>query len=383
MTRRKRAKSPFLPSPSDLAKLHRDSLLSRVLRALPDGTEKVSGPLTLEDLPVKVAEVRFELTPEQITEAARKLAFLRERDVNSYAENSRRSMRSAWRHWMAFCAMHDRVAMPIALEDVCDFFDQLIAAEYKRATLQHLIFTLTTASQIWSCPSPFDDRLWKDYWRDRRRREDLQQLQHQAAPLNLNNVHAIRDGVDMNDPRALRDATFASVAYDLLARASELVAMRWNNIQFRADDDGSATYLIHRSKTDQEGQGKTLWLSPETAALLLAWNRHRCQDSPYVFHALPRGPRHRLDMTNPLNVREAARIFERLAATYGIGKPLSGHSARVGAAQDMTRAGMTMPAIMQQGRWKTTNMPARYAENELAVVAGKSRREAIDKLKHR
>lgn len=84
---------------------------------------------------------------------------------------------------------------------------------------------------------------------DRRRREDLQQLQHQAAPLNLNNVHAIRDGVDMNDPRALRDATFASVAYDLLARASELVAMRWNNIQFRADDDVSSDKITTANAT--------------------------------------------------------------------------------------------------------------------------------------
>lgn len=379
---RQRAKSPFIPSKQDMAALGSQSRLVMAMRSLPDANEKLEGPLTLHDLPTHIDGVRVAISESQIREATRKLAFLRDKDVNSYAENSRRGMRSDWRHWMAFCASHDRVAMPIALDDVCEFIDALIAAGYQRATLQHLIFTLNTTSQIWSCPSPFDDRLWKDYWRDRCR-TSLSKLQHQASPLNIDNIAEIHKELDYSDPLAVRDATFAAVAYDLLARASELVALRWDSIAFDPTGDGSATCVIQRSKTDQEGTGSTLWLSPETVSLLNAWSAHRCPANPFVFHALPRGPRHKLDLTKPLNVREAARIFKRVAATYGIQKPLSGHSARVGAAQDMTRAGMAMPAIMQQGRWKTVTMPARYAENELAVVAGRSRRAAIDKLKRR
>jgi hypothetical protein len=35
--------------------------------------------------------------------------------------------------------------------------------------------------------------------------------------------------------------------------------------------------------------------------------------------------------------------------------------------QDLVAAGLDLPAIMQAGRWKTTAMPARYAERLLAA----------------
>ena len=49
---------------------------------------------------------------------------------------------------------------------------------------------------------------------------------------------------------------------------------------------------------------------------------------------------------------------------------LSGHSARVGAAQDMIAAGIELPAILQAGRWKSTAMVNRYGEQLLARRSG-------------
>ncbi len=45
---------------------------------------------------------------------------------------------------------------------------------------------------------------------------------------------------------------------------------------------------------------------------------------------------------------------------------LSGHSMRVGAAQDMMIAGLDHIAIMQAGGWKTIDVVARYVENAAA-----------------
>lgn len=45
---------------------------------------------------------------------------------------------------------------------------------------------------------------------------------------------------------------------------------------------------------------------------------------------------------------------------------LSGHSARVGATQDLFAINMELAAVMQQGRWKDARMPARYGERMLA-----------------
>ena len=42
---------------------------------------------------------------------------------------------------------------------------------------------------------------------------------------------------------------------------------------------------------------------------------------------------------------------------------ISGHSMRVGAAQDLLNSGASMPIIMQRGRWSKTDTVMRYVEH--------------------
>ena len=49
---------------------------------------------------------------------------------------------------------------------------------------------------------------------------------------------------------------------------------------------------------------------------------------------------------------------------------ISGHSTRVGAAQDMVAEGISLPAIQHAGRWMTTAMVNRYGEQLLARRSG-------------
>jgi len=42
---------------------------------------------------------------------------------------------------------------------------------------------------------------------------------------------------------------------------------------------------------------------------------------------------------------------------------ISGHSMRVGAAQDLLNSGVSMPIIMQRGRWSKTDTVMRYVEH--------------------
>ena len=45
---------------------------------------------------------------------------------------------------------------------------------------------------------------------------------------------------------------------------------------------------------------------------------------------------------------------------------ISGHSCRVGMAQDLVEKGASMPEVMQAGRWKTPLMVSRYTEKQQA-----------------
>ncbi len=61
-----------------------------------------------------------------------------------------------------------------------------------------------------------------------------------------------------------------------------------------------------------------------------------------------------------------ARIIKRLARKAGLPDAaiarMSGHSCRVGMAQDLVAAGADVAGLMQAGRWKSMQMPARYSE---------------------
>lgn len=367
--------SPFLPALEALLPPTSDRPVWTALSAPLEGSETHLAPA---DVPVDVPGVRFELTPEQAAGAQAYLEGLHKHGASPYAINSMRSIRADWRHWLAFCAAEGRVAMPIATDDLVEFIDALIKAGYQRATLEHLVFTLKLASDIWGCPPPTANRVWKGFWKDRCRSDALALRQRQAQPLNADDLAAVAEETPAEDPRALRDLAFVAVAYDLLARASEMVSLRWSDVDFEADPAaGGAVATISRSKTDQEGRGAEGYLQPETVTHLRAWRAVARPENPYVFHALPRYRGHQLeDPARPLNVREAGRIFARAAQRGALGKRLSAHSARVGGAQDMTHDGMDLPAIMQAGRWRTPVMPARYAENELAVRAGQARGRA-------
>ena len=47
-------------------------------------------------------------------------------------------------------------------------------------------------------------------------------------------------------------------------------------------------------------------------------------------------------------------------------RKISGHSARVGAAQDLLALNIDLSSVMQAGRWTDTRMPMRYGERVLA-----------------
>jgi integrase len=61
------------------------------------------------------------------------------------------------------------------------------------------------------------------------------------------------------------------------------------------------------------------------------------------------------------------RIYKRLAKRAGLDEDLieqiSGHSLRVGHAQDMVNSGESMPMILSKGRWSKTDTVMRYVEH--------------------
>ncbi len=148
--------------------------------------------------------------------------------------------------------------------------------------------------------------------------------------------------------RGDEDIAIASVMRDALLRRSEAAALRWEGVTFRPD--GTVRVTVPRSKTS--GAPVVLYVGPEAAADL---RRIRPVD------AMP-GDR-------VFGLRTGRAISNRLGAmarAAGLGEGFSGHSPRVGMAQDLTAAGAELSALMVAGRWKSERMPAHYSRAEIA-----------------
>ena len=133
------------------------------------------------------------------------------------------------------------------------------------------------------------------------------------------------------------DVALLSVLRDGLLRRSEVAALTWGDVELR--DNGSALLQVRRSKTDPEGV--VLYIGREAAEALRAIR-------PVV---------QLLDLNVPVFGLSARQIGRRVKAA-GLGERFTGHSGRVGMAQDLVRNGVELLALMSAGRWKSARPAA-------------------------
>ena len=68
-----------------------------------------------------------------------------------------------------------------------------------------------------------------------------------------------------------RNCALLSLGYDFLARRSEFVGIRCNDLKFTPD--GALKGMIRKSKTDQYGRGRLVFGSERSAKLVRKWLR--------------------------------------------------------------------------------------------------------------
>ncbi|CAK0764188.1 hypothetical protein CCP3SC1AL1_3450005 [Gammaproteobacteria bacterium] len=69
-----------------------------------------------------------------------------------------------------------------------------------------------------------------------------------------------------------------------------------------------------------------------------------------------------------LSVNAITQVFKRMAKVAGYNpNGVSGHSCRVGMAQDLSLAGISTGEIAIAGRWSSEQMPIRYAKKKSLV----------------
>jgi integrase len=128
--------------------------------------------------------------------------------------------------------------------------------------------------------------------------------------------------------------------------------------------------LVRRAKNDQVGDGRYGFIAPPTIKFLNEWLDAARLKEGYLFRRIT-GDWIGISALHPYSVN---RILKQAAKRAGLSAKmvaaLSGHSMRVGAAQDLMADGLGILPIMQAGGWKSTNVLGRYVEHaEVGLLA--------------
>ncbi len=276
----------------------------------------------------------------------------------AYADATVEALRSDTALFSRWCADTGLDPLPAYPETVTAFID-FMALSHAPASVRRYVSSIAYLHRAAKQPNPCDTELVRLALK--RMHRSRGRAQKQAGPLNDELVRSLLRVPSIRLVN-LRNRALLTVAYVTMCRRAELVALQFADLTVEAD--GFGTILIARSKTDQEGAGAIAPIPADAMRHLRAWLEGARITDGVLFRTVNRGGR----VGGPLQPIEVSRAFRLMAQRAGLSAEecarISGHSTRVGSAQDMLRYGEQLPSIMQAGRWKTAEMVGRYTAKQ-------------------
>ena len=252
--------------------------------------------------------------------------------------------------------MNDREALPADVTTVCAFLEDQ-SVFLCPSTVRRRLYAIRKVHRLLRLPDPTNDEDITISLR-RVRRSKLNRPK-QAKGMTREYLEKCI-AVQPDDPWGMRNRAMISLGYDLLTRRSELVALRTDDIELRGD--GTLRAIIRRSKADPFGMGRIGSSSKRSAELVGKWLAWRGEGIDPLFCGVYQGK----PINRPLGTTKVKLIIKEAVAAAGLPPEevaaFSGHSLRVGAAQDLLCAGFDTAAIMRAGGWKSVNVLGRYLE---------------------
>lgn len=319
------------------------------------------------DTPSKFA-LRWSELRELAPSASNKLIEWARLATKAYPPNTLRAWKADWAIYRRFCERDGLLPLPASPEAVAAFVVACQGENKKPATIRRYLATVARAHLAAGLTSPCASEPVRLALKAMGQISSARQ--RQARALGWAEIKRFIDTAG-EGIRATRERALLSVAYDTMARRSELVALDVEDMEFLADGTGRA--LIRRSMADQAGEAASAYLSAETVRWLKLWLECAQVSEGALFRRLIGRER----VGQRLHADQIADIYKRIAAWIGLAaediSAVSGHSIRVGATQDLLALNIDLASVMQAGRWKTTQMPMRYGERVLAARGGMAR----------
>ena len=278
-----------------------------------------------------------------------------ERLEGAYAPNTLRSYYVDATAFVDWCQKQNAVAFPMTSAILSDYID-FMKLKLRYSTIRRRISSLRRVNTLLG----FKDETQTEeiYLTIRRLKREKLSEQRQAVGINQDLLIKII-AAQPETLAGIRNRALLSLGYDFLARRSELVALHDTDIQFT--NDGTLKGTIRKSKTDQYGGGRLVFGSERSAKLVRKWLRQKPKEIEPIFCAINHGR----CVDRPICDRNVNDIIKRgVIRVKHCERPsdleVSGHSLRVGAAQDLLIRGYDLAAIMRAGGWSNPSTVSRY-----------------------
>ena len=272
----------------------------------------------------------------------------------AYAPNTIKSYYADVRHFVDWSVTHDRNPFPLSDVQLTSYIESM-QFTHRFTTIQRKLVAIKKVHELLGhptiqCSAEFHLAL-------RRIRRGQSSHRRQARGINRDLLLRMIEA-QPNDLFGTRNRALLSLGYDFLARRSELVALKRNDIEFLGD--GSLRAIIRRSKTDQFGRGRLVYGSKRSSELLKKWLKYLPDDATWIFQPI----QHHTLKPGPLCCRSVSEIIKTAVINTRGDRPraheVSGHSLRVGAAQDLLINGHDLSAIMRAGGWTSIRVVSDY-----------------------
>ena len=277
-------------------------------------------------------------------------------DLNgAYAPNTLKSYYADARAFVDWCDERNVEPFPIASEPLRVYIEYL-QGNSAYSTSRRRISSLRRLNKMLG----FEDRTRTEevYLAIRRLKRSKCLEQNQAVGINHDILVKMIDA-QPDTLAGTRNRALLSLGYDFLARRSELIAIRSDDLKFTPD--GALKGMIRKSKTDQYGRGRLVFGSERSAKLVRKWLRLKPVEIQPIFCAINHGKcedRAICDRNvNDIIKRSVVKV-KRCERPSDL--EVSGHSLRVGAAQDLLIRGYDLAAIMRAGGWSDPSTVSRY-----------------------
>jgi integrase len=293
---------------------------------------------------------------------------------NAKAPNTRRAYESDWGSWEAFCRAHSFVPLPadpghvtLYLAQLTDFFGTKGKTLRPRTAERHLAAIATTHCAMGLTFDRHYPALVKTLDGIRR---TFGKSQKGARALHTEDIVALCETFG-RDIRSLRNKAIILLGFAGGFRRSEIVGLNAEDLEF---EKGTLHVTLRRSKSDQEGRGRTIVIMPGQnpatcpVAAVRAWLaaadlEHEGGDP--IFRPINR---HSGIELNRLSDRAVDLIVKGACRATHLKESYSAHSLRAGHVTESLARGHDRAAIKRQTGHASDAMLDRYArETDLAA----------------